>query len=214
MRLQKLTLFHSKKIWFALLLIGSLISLLLVFIFFPNKFLSWPGKFLPVAKSRVELSLEEKILNLKFTINPQDEAGLLVFNQKLGISEDWTKGISLELDESITSQIGSSFPNQLKLNFQDNKLEFSSDGLSYGNPLSSKTFSLATNSASFQVNAKSAQDFTIDIFDPNQVVYLATNSGKLRLADQANLIFPILSRIARINVRMQNKVVNGYIQLK
>lgn len=165
-------------------------------------------------KSKANIFIKDKNLSITFQINDKDQANLNKFINNLGVDNKFTEGVSLELDQDSLNLISQSLPAEVNLAFEDKQLEFSSKNLpSLNSSLPIKSYQFATEDAKLELKYTTANDYSLEISEPQKLIQSATYSGKMHLSKQLEGLFPIMSKIARIKIRASGKSLQGNIFL-
>jgi hypothetical protein len=165
-------------------------------------------------KSQVNLTTDNQSINASFKIAQKDQANVTAFSQNLGVSEEWTKGIHLKLDLG-SSNFMNNLPPQLLLRFNPKEVNFESPGLPLLNSaLPSKDYHFATESGKLDLRRISDKSYTLSITDPEPLAKYATSSSQLYFSNQLRTLFPILSKIATIELKMNGGSLRGVVRLK
>lgn len=190
------------------IVIATAILLLLSGVYYLNRI----GFF---EKSTVELLTDTQSVNAKFNIAPKDQSALKQFSDNLGVSENWTKGIHLKLDMDNVNFIKQNLPQRVYLSFGPKEIDFNSQGVTILNsPLTGQTTEFATGSGKISFRKSSDQSYSVLIADPEPLVKYATMSGTLYFSKEVEGLFPILSKIATINLSVNGGNLQGRIKLK
>lgn len=168
-----------------------------------------------VERSSVDVFIEGNHLNFKFKIVKKETPNFSKFAQNLGVNLSVFDNLSLELDKDSLEKISSILPVTLFLEIDPKSIKFSDKSL---NPLKSaiskSTFNFATGSGKLELNSESAQDFYINITDPKPLLEYATASGQINLSKKTYDMFPILSKIARMELRVNGRSMSGEFVLR
>lgn len=190
---------------------------------FKSYLLNFKEEYLSNKKSMASLYIEDQKIKIKFNIADKDRLDALEFSRRLGVGDSWFEGISLELDGDTRGKLSQILPLEVVLNFDNGKLFFKNAkslyNVSFKNQIlksaQSKTdFEFATGSARISLREQNERDFSLDINNPDPLLQYATESGQLYLSKKLYGMFPILNNIARIELNVNGKNVNGEIQLK
>lgn len=173
--------------------------------------------YLPKSESSADLLLTEGRINVKFNITNQDKALAEQFFKNLGDEQLFQKGISLELDKNSLNQLSASLPTSVKLYFDSDSDELSFKSSRFNlltTSLVRHQYQYASSSASINLQVFSNQDYSLEISNPETLLKEATSSGQINLSKKAESLFPILEKIAKIELRVNGKNINGEIKLK
>lgn len=170
---------------------------------------------LKVERSSADVFIEGNHLNFKFKIVKKDDQNFGQFAQNLGVNLSVFDNLSLELDKDSLEKISSILPVTLFLEIDPKSIKFSDKSL---NPLKSaiskSTFNFATGSGKLELNSESGQDFYLKLTDPKPLLEYATASGQINLSKKTYDMFPILSKIARMELRVNGRSVSGQFTLR
>lgn len=166
-------------------------------------------------KSQAQISFSDSSINISFLINPKDQIAMQQFSSNLGVGSDWTKGINFKLDQDSVKFLSKIMPSKLSLSFSPKEIDFSNQGLYFLNSsLPSQSYSLATGSAHLNLERESGENFNLTISDPKPLVEYASSSGKLYLSNQLQSLFPIMDKVATIELKVNGGNLQGSIKLK
>lgn len=197
---------------FSIVLLIILIILIIFLFVFQNQ--SWVKEKL-TKQSTADIFVEGNFLKINFKIKDSDQAKLNSLIANLGVSNDFLNGISLELDQSSLAKLSKNLPTQVKLQITEKSLSFQGSNSSLLNTsLPSKSIHYATGASDINLNFRNDENYNLEITDPAVLAYNATSSGTLHLSSKLQGLFPILSKIAKINLAVNNKSWNGEILLK
>lgn len=174
---------------------------------------TWLGRY--HQKSIAYLQLKDNDLEISFQIEDADKEKLdrLITDFKIG--ENWQKGIVLSLDSQSKQFLTELLPVKLDLTFSDGSMNFTTPAIfTLNSSLSGEKYEYATGSGKLTLDKKSERDFNIKIYSPGDLLKGATESGKLHLSSKLFNIFPILDRIDKIDITVQNKNINGKVEYK
>lgn len=166
-------------------------------------------------KSFAQITLQEQTLKINFDINPKDQDKVNTFSKNLGVGVNWQKGVELTLGKEEAEKIAPTLPLKVSLGFESKKLSLRSSSLpDLKSAINTKNYELATNSSRLSLKMANARDFKLIVVSPEGIIKHATASGDLVVAPKLERLFPISGKIARIEVRVNGKSVNGEIELK
>lgn len=182
---------------------------------FSLKAINFSKEKIDLNKSFAEVFLDGEKLVFKFDISPDDLEGAKSFSNALGLKDQkFLEGFSIDLDKSTKDKISSIFPNKLFLDFDGKKLKFKSSSISFlKSSLGKKDFKFATGSGKINLNYQNGQDFELNLEKPKDLVTYATISGNLSLSQKIDFLFPIAGKIAKIDLRVSGKTIEGEIEL-
>lgn len=191
------------------LILISLAALLILS--FSADYLNRQGFF---ERSQANLAADNQSVNASFKISPKDQDNVALFSQNLGVTQNWIKGIHLKLDLSNTNFM-KNLPSKIQLKFAPKEVDFESPGLPLLNSaLPSKDYHFASESGKLDLKQISDQSYTLVINDPAPLIKYATSSGQLYFSNQLRELFPILSKVATIELKVNGGTLNGSIKLK
>lgn len=167
-------------------------------------------KILP--KSGVDLSINDGSLSAKFNINQSDKGRFEAFLYNLGVSS--VNQISLKLNQSALSALSQDLPTTLTLNISDKDIKFKNQTFTLLKGAIAQNFEIASGSGKLSITKSGDYDYSIFITDPAEVLESATSSAQLYLSDKIQGLFPILQRVATINLEVHGHSISGEIQLK
>ncbi|MBI3485873.1 hypothetical protein HY025_02905 [Candidatus Daviesbacteria bacterium] len=198
-----------------LLSVGLVIILILAIAFlliFQNQ--SWVKEKL-VQKSTADIFIQGNHLKINFKVKDSGQAKLNSLINNLGVSNDFLNGISLELDSASLAKLSKSLPTQVKLQINDKQISFQGSNTSLlSTGLPNQSFHFASASSSINLKFVSDENYDLEIIDPEPLAVFATSSGTLHLSNKLQGLFPILSKIAKINLVVNGKSLNGELLLK
>ncbi len=195
-----------KRVFLALILVLIVLSILSgCYFYFQKKVFR---------KSYTEANIVDRELRLNVSLDNLDKASFESFFKDLGVSPIYSLNLKFN-DESI-NYLSKILPQRVNLNFvtaKDVKFQ-SADILVLDSSLVGEDWNFATSSGKLHLKKRTDQDFILDIFDPGALVPNATSSGKFYLSDKLATLYPILGKIATINLRVNGKSISGEIRLK
>jgi hypothetical protein len=166
-------------------------------------------------RSSTDLYIEDGYLKFKSKITNNDKLKVIEFNRRLGVSGDYLEGVAIKLDPDSLSKLQPLMPVHVSLDFDNDRVNFFSQGKNLLSPgFSGQNANISTGSGKLSFQANNAQSFNLEIQDPEPVLQYATQSGQLHLSSKLNGLFPILDRVAIINLTVNGKNINGEVKLK
>lgn len=166
-------------------------------------------------KSFAQVSLDKQTLKINFDIDPKDQDKVNAFSKNLSVSSDWQKGIELTLGKEEAEKIAYILPLRVNLGFEPKKLSLRSSSLpDLKSAINTKNYEIATNSSKLSLKMANAQDFKLIVERPDGIIKHSTASGDLVVTPKLEKLFPISGKIARIEVQVNGKSINGEIELK
>lgn len=166
-------------------------------------------------KSQAEIFIDSGKLNIKFNLEPSEVTDAQKFSNNLGIDSIWLEGMSLELDERSLDKLSRNLPSKVRVDFLSDKVSFSSPSLpNLKNPKPLSLYTFATSSGQLIFNGIDERNFYFTIYNPRPLLEYATSSSKITLSPKINDLFPILSKISKIEMRVFGKNISGEIELK
>ena len=175
----------------------------------------WLEKRGVLESSTADVFIEDGYLRFTFKIDNNDKLKVIEFNRRLGVGGDYLDGVSIKLDPDSLNRLQPMLPVHVKLDFDDSKVSFSSQASNLLSPgFSGQNYNIATGSGKLGFQAKDAQNFELQIQDPEPVLQYATGSGQLHLSTKLNPLFPILEKVSSINLTVNGKNVQGEMRLK
>lgn len=167
------------------------------------------------SKSSASLEYTVDRVKINFDITERDFKKVEVISAKLGIGDDWTKGVQLQLNSEMIGYLKDNLPQEFVLNFNEDGLVFTSKGAPVlKSALADKKYEFSTGSSKLTLNSLSPKDYDLEIIEPEKVLKYASSSGKLYVSQRLDGVLPILSKIAKIEIRSRNGEVRGEIKLK
>lgn len=206
------------------LILGLLVLVLISIasgVIFQTRILSWQsllGAENLAGKSTAKVSLSGQRVVVNFKISSFDRGNLAQFVQNLGVSDDFTKGLSVTVDEQTAKSLEGFLPQEVTLRVLPKEIRFESAG--WGgfsrSTLDYKTLESAYREGKIEVIDLGGGKFEIKIENPGKVLSEATTSGKLRLSEQLTKegLWQILSKFARIDLEVSKKVLEGSAVLR
>lgn len=165
-------------------------------------------------KSLAEIFIENDKLNIKFSLESSEKADAQKFADNLGTKAHWLGGISLDLDQNSLNKIAKNLPSKVKIDFEGKKVSFRSSSLpNLANPLSVSSYTFSTGSGQLIFNGIDENNYYFSIYNPKPLLVEATSSSKITLSTKLNDLFPILSKISKIEMRVFGKNISGEITL-
>lgn len=168
------------------------------------------------SQSRVYLSLDNQTLKVNFQVSPSDRAEVDDLNNRLGLDPNWTKGLTVSLDASSAGYLRSELPTTLIVSFNPGLIRFHSPNrqLLLQNSQPGTEYHFASSSGSLDFKKIDQMSFSLLIHDPAVVITEASHSGSLYLSDRLQPLWPILQKVATIDLKVLGKNINGEIKLK
>lgn len=168
-----------------------------------------------IPKSTAEISISGEKLVIKFNILDKDKKAVSDFSSNLNVRDNWIEGISLSLDKKSLDGLAPILPAKVNLKFTSKRADFiSSDLPSLRTSAGSTKYEFSTGSAGLKLNMRGEQDYGLEINKPEQLLNYATMSGQITLSKKLDPVFPLFSKIARIELRVNGKNINGFVELK
>lgn len=166
-------------------------------------------------KSTARVFTESGKVNIQFKIVKSDRNALTQFNQKLGVGEEYLKGISLDLDDVTIKKLADFLPLDLTLLVTPDKVDVKSGIVpGFASSLITETKEFSTGSGKLKMSQFSSSEFKLEIADPEPLLKYATESGQFVLSDKLIPLFPILARVGTIEMSVNGKSVSGNIKVK
>ncbi len=160
-----------------------------------------------------DIFIEDSSLKVKFSI--ENENKVQEFLNNLSLTDSVLDGLSLELDSYSLDRLSQILPAKVKITIDGKNLSFKSPNqVILKNPSSKYSYKLATKSGSLVFNNSDLQNFNLEVENPEILVKFATESGKLILSEKLDDLFPILSKISKMELKVYNKAISGEIVLK
>ena len=205
-----------------LIFICGLIGLLLVM--YPMEVNSFfgrlTGSFQTVALvgsgSSVEIYREQNQLRLDFEIDEEDSEVFEQLSARLGISEEWKKGIGLTLDNESLDRLTSHLPLRAGIDVEDNKILITSLGLKsfLHSGVSGERITFATGSGQLDLSAGN-EEYELKLKEPKELVRYATESGKMNLSNKVTSgLFSLMEKVDTIELSLKGKSLEGEIGLR
>lgn len=168
--------------------------------------------------STAQINLEGQDVTVNFKINKEDQTKLEQFSQNLGVGNEWTKGISLSLDEQTVLLLQTYLPSEVKLNIEPNKIVFSSQTKENSTFIDPQMLSTSSPSAEAQkIHMENLSDgYSVEITDPDQVLTQAVNTGQVKLSDKLTSqgLWQLLAKLDRIKLEVHGHDLSGEILLR
>lgn len=166
-------------------------------------------------KSNVRIWIENDDLKTHFTIISEDQDALNDFNQKLGIADDYLKGVSVTLDQASIKKLSEFVPIELDLKITSSGFTFSNGIIQgFASSLIRESKEYSSGSGKLKLEQYSATEYDVKIDEPGPLLQAATASGKLTMSDKLLPLFPILHRVSTIEIKVNGKSVSGEVTLK
>lgn len=166
-------------------------------------------------KSSASVSVFDNKLKIKFDLDTKEKRDAEDFASNLAIPTDWLEEIILDLDQDSLNKISSNLPAKVRIDFEKSMVSFSSPNLPrLANPLSVSSYTFATSSGKLAFDAIDENNYYFTIYNPKPLLEYATSSSKITLSPKLNDLFPILSKISKIEMRVFGKNISGEIELK
>lgn len=166
-------------------------------------------------KSQARVFIEDESLKVAFTISPDDQPNLKLFNQKLAIGEAYLDGIALKLDTQSIKKLEPFLPLELIIQIEPERIEFQNGIVpGFASSLVTETTELSTGSARLKMVRYSQTEYSLEIADPEPLLQQATASGQFVLSDKLLQLYPILERVSTIEMNINGKSVSGEVKLK
>jgi hypothetical protein len=166
-------------------------------------------------KSSARVFTESTKVNIQFKIVKNDKSALSQFNQKLGVGEEYLKGIVLDLDDVTIKKLEDYLPLDLTLEVTPDRVNFKS-GIVPGfvSSLVTETKEFSTGSGKLKMSQFSSSEFKLEITEPEPLLKYATESGQFVLSDKLLPLFSILARVGTIELLVNGQSVSGGINVK
>lgn len=166
-------------------------------------------------KSTASIYIKSDRIYFDFKIAKKDQISAQDFLDNLGAEKSLLQGISLELDQNSINELSKILPANLIINFSRSKIVFKErQRIHLKSFISHQRYEFATDSAKSVFILGNDRDFSLDIENPKPLFDYATSSGKLHLSKKSEQLFPILSKIAKIELQVNGENVEGSIILK
>lgn len=165
--------------------------------------------------SKVKAQIVDNKLSLKFQIDNSDKEALERLLNRIDISKDFLEGVTLTLDQEGAQKVEMILPDEVDFKALDKKIVFvgqSKKLLESAVPV--ENYSIASGSGNLSLKVYSGNDYDLLINDPGSLWQLATASGSIKLSRQLEGLFPIVAKIARIEVIARDKKISGEMDFK
>ncbi len=179
-------------------------------------------KFWPVfAPSTAKVSLENERIAVKFSLNEADKFKAKALSEKLGVSDDWTKGGLIKLDNKNTESLKPFLPLDLQLEFKENEVAFNSNKFEalinqYLRKLKDQNQEqISPLGGNFKMNGQNGE-YLIEIDNPREVLNQATISGALKVSPELSnsSLWQTIDKLAKIKLRLEQNKASGKIIFK
>lgn len=167
-------------------------------------------------KSKVEASLEGDNLKINFLVVDGDKEKVNDLLSNLGVDQKILEGMVLNLDPTSSSSLKRYLPQEANLKLEDKKITLKSNSLSdikLSSGIPEKKYELASNSAKLTIS-ESVGSYDIEIYEPSEILNYAQSSELIHLSDSLSDLFPILSKIVRIDLSLKDNNLSGEIVLR
>ena len=136
---------------------------------------------------------------MSFTIRSLDQSKAHHLSEKLGIGDEWMKGISMEVSDQTAEKLKPLLPKRGYLWFQDDQVQMSS---------------FVWNTLTQPMNSsEGAMQVILD--DPSKQLQEATSSGDLHVSSKfLSHLFQLASKLSRIELVLDNNQLKGLLQLR
>ena len=166
-------------------------------------------------KSTVNISIKDDNLRFDFNIKENEALEVNNFSEKLGISNSWMNGFEVGLDKASIEKIRKILPVSLNLEFEEEKVIFNSDQVfALSVPAKFQETEISTLSSKLNTKYSNERDFEVSIEDPEIFLTESIKSGRFRVSSKIFPLFPIISKISKIDLKVQGKSIEGKIELK
>lgn len=159
--------------------------------------------------STVEATLNGNKLQVNFDLTEKDLKEAENLSRDLGVTSDWTKGISIDLENA---DISAFFPIKAKIAFEGDRVMLRSKDTLI-KPVLREGYSLSTGSAKFDFKTD-GKGFNLEAQEIATQVRQATISGQLKISKRLEALFPLLERVGRIELRVNSNTAKGEIRFK
>lgn len=201
------------------LALAAAILVLIIFVFLSKVPFAKPLISDKSSASKAEIFLEENILKINFKIAKEDEQNSRQISKKLDVTNQWISGMSMVLDDKTAKIVSDSLtgptkedPLILNLQFKPESIEFSTNEKAVLKSILPETsYTLSTDSARISYKFRSDKDFELSIDKPLEIINYATASASVRLSHKLQILFPILSKIATIDLKAVDRFIKGEI---
>lgn len=178
--------------------------------------------------SQAIISLDKTNLKIIFKISSSDRIGLEAFLKNLEIINPKDQEVNIELGDT-TSEFVDKLISKNHLTQDNSKLitlnlrilskEIDFDNKKIFGPFDSTSENLLESpldSGNITTQSLGEDSYSIEIDNPGKILSESTLSGKLKLSDQLNdsEVWQKLTKLARINLNIEEGVLNGTIFLK
>ncbi len=206
---------RSSKLTFVLL--GFLLLTFLAVIV--PRVIAFQDNFIPT--STVEVSSQDNLLKFQFQIIEADKAKVSELSRKLEVTESWTEGISLTIDQQSAKYIQQFLPLKAKIRFERQGVRLLSSSFSLWNQarlrsaVADTQFEYATASARLYVVQKGSEEVQVLMSQPDVLLKEATLSGKLTVSpDRLSQLLPLLGKLDTMKLQLEKGQLNGELLLK
>ncbi len=166
-------------------------------------------------QSKISVWLEGHKLNLQFEILAEDQVQAQQFFANLGFESVPRDTISLEIDKQTLDNMALIMPTELTVRFLDKSLTFENNAtLRLHSSLRSEEFNFATGSGRLVLKTISEKNFNLEVTDPLPLIQYASNSGQIRISQKLDDLLPILLRVDKIKLQVDDKDISGRVDLK
>ncbi len=205
----------KKKFNFSFGLVIPIFALLIVFLlalfFFSKNFLLSQT----LQKSTASFSIKGSNLKIEFDILNKDQERAKKLSKSLGVDTSWQKGIEIGLESFSLEWLENRLPLKAYLDFEENSLKFNSGPFyTLNNALPEEKMNFSTGAGNLNLTKKRNGDFSLRLKEPEVLLFYATSSGKLKLSEKIQILFPIINKIDTIDITLQEKNIKGRVSLK
>jgi len=124
-------------------------------------------------------------------------------------------GFEVGLDKASIEKIRKILPVSLNLEFEEEKVIFNSDQVfALSVPAKFQETEISTLSSKLNTKYSNERDFEVSIEDPEIFLTESIKSGRFRVSSKIFPLFPIISKISKIDLKVQGKSIEGKIELK
>lgn len=186
---------------------------------FQTSVLSWqsfPRAEQLTGSSKVKVSLSGQKIQAEFEIAPFDRDNLENFSRRLGVSDEFVKGVSLDIDEETAEKLEAFLPAEASMRVLPDRVEFSGNGREASEiSIDDETLQSAALGGALKVEELGGGNFRIEIDNPKQVLSEATASGKLRLSPSLTTaeFWQLIAKVARIKLKVGGHSLEGVVAL-
>lgn len=155
-------------------------------------------------ESSVNVSIDDQVIRIGFKIAGTDQDSVQKISEIFGIDNNWTKGVSMEVDTQSADYLRDLLPIETTVRLSGNQILI-------GRRQVNSLVNSDTAKGMLSIDSSNGK-IKITIDNPGELLVDATTSGKLRT--YTNEPFIVVSKLAKIELELSDHTAIGQIDLK